>query len=130
MLMWCVVDGVLLERDGDVEGMVLVPGCGDHREQGLIFHAPLREGREGAPLGPPFAHRLDEPQPRLLGYVLALAPGWQSEPRNRVLHERLVPANELVLGAPVAALRGLDKPPTGRVVLGRKAARSCHGGAW
>ena len=37
---------------------------------------------------------------------------------TRVLYERLVGANELVLGASVASLRGLDKPPGDGLVGG------------
>ena len=102
----------------------------DMTASSALFYALLRERWEGTSLGPPFAHRGDECKPRLLGEVLALTPGWKLDPPHRVLNERLVAANEFVLGAPVASLRCVDKPPGGRVVLGREAARWCHGGAW
>jgi len=72
----------------------------------------------------------DESQPRLLGEVLAFAPGRQLELPHRVLHEGLIPANKLVAGSPVTSLRRPDKSPGGRPVPGREAARCSHDGAW
>ena len=103
------VDG--MERAGAVERLVFAGAGGVDGHTGFAQGAqPGEVAERHAPLGVPVADRLQDPDPRFLVEVVALAAG-QVHGGGDAAHHRLIQGEQPGLGRPIAALGGADQPP-------------------